>query len=53
MGDKTIVRPEFYEEYNRIENTHWRFLGRRRIFLCLLSRYLTPQETAMILCALD
>ena len=43
------MRPEFYQEYNRIENTHWWFLGRRRIFLCLLSRYLTPQETALIL----
>jgi SAM-dependent methyltransferase len=43
------VRPEFYEEYNRIENTHWWFLGRRRIFLRLLSGYVMPQETALIL----
>jgi len=43
------VRPEFYEEYNRIENTHWWFLGRRRIFLRLLRRYVMPQETALIL----
>lgn len=43
------MRPEFYEEYNRIENTHWWFLGRRRIFLRLLSRYMIPQETALIL----
>jgi SAM-dependent methyltransferase len=43
------VRPEFYDEYNRIENTHWWFLGRRRIFLRLLSDYLAPRETALIL----
>lgn len=43
------MRPEFYEEYNRIENTHWWFLGRRRIFLRLLRRYVRPQETALIL----
>jgi SAM-dependent methyltransferase len=43
------VRPEFYDEYNRIENTHWWFLGRRRIFLQLLSRHLPLRETALIL----
>ena len=43
------MRPEFYEEYNRIENTHWWFLGRRRIFLRHLGRYLAPRETALIL----
>ena len=44
-----VVRPEFYDEYNRIENTHWWFLGRRRIFLQLLSRHLPLRETALIL----
>jgi SAM-dependent methyltransferase len=43
------VRPEFYDEYNRIENAHWWFLGRRRIFLRVLSRYLAPRKTALIL----
>lgn len=43
------MRPEFYEEYNCIENAHWWFLGRRRIFLRLLRRYMMPQETALIL----
>ena len=43
------MRPEFYDEYNRIENTHWWFLGRRQIFLRLLSDYLAPWETALIL----
>ena len=47
--NESAVEPEFYKEYNRIENTHWWFLARRRIFLRLLSRYMIPRETALIL----
>ena len=34
------MREDFYEEYFRIEDRHWWFVGRRRIFLALLDRYL-------------
>ncbi|MDQ3930337.1 MAG: class I SAM-dependent methyltransferase [Chloroflexota bacterium] len=39
------MRKEFYEEYYRIETGHWWFVGRRRILLNLLNKYLptTPR----------
>lgn len=36
------MREDFYAEYNRIEDRHWWFVGRRRIFLSLLDRHLGP-----------
>ena len=34
------MREDFYEEYFRIEDRHWWFVGRRQILLALLDRYL-------------
>jgi SAM-dependent methyltransferase len=36
------VKREFYAEYYEIEDRHWWFIGRRRIFLALLDRHLGP-----------
>jgi SAM-dependent methyltransferase len=37
------MRKDFYAEYYRIEDKHWWFVGRRRIFLALLRKYLPPR----------
>jgi SAM-dependent methyltransferase len=36
------MRKDFYDEYFRIEDRHWWFVGRRSIFLSLLDANLTP-----------
>lgn len=36
------MKREFYAEYYEIEDRHWWFIGRRRIFLALLDRHLGP-----------
>lgn len=33
------MREDYYEEYFRLEDTHWFFVGRRRILLTLLDRH--------------
>jgi SAM-dependent methyltransferase len=45
------VKEEFYAEYFRIEDRHWWFIGRRRIFLTMLDRHLerAASETREIL----
>ncbi len=35
------MHKEFYAEYFKIEDKHWWFVGRRRIFLDVLDKYLT------------
>ena len=35
------MRQDFYEEYSRIEREHWWFLGRRKIILTILDRFLS------------
>src|SRR3954469_19456885 len=37
------MHKEFYAEYYQIEDKHWWFVGRRRIFLTLLGKYLPPR----------
>jgi SAM-dependent methyltransferase len=37
------LHKEFYAEYFQIEDRHWWFVGRRRIFLSMLDRYLPPR----------
>jgi SAM-dependent methyltransferase len=34
------LKREFYREYNQVEDVHWWFVGRRRILLSILDRYL-------------
>ncbi len=34
------MKREFYREYNQVEDVHWWFVGRRRILLTILNRYL-------------
>jgi SAM-dependent methyltransferase len=36
------VDQDFYSRYYEYEDSHWWFLGRRRVFLRLLDRYLAP-----------
>lgn len=36
------MREDFYEEYFRIEDRHWWFVGRRRIVMGMLEAHLTP-----------
>lgn len=36
------MKEEFYSEYFLIEDRHWWFVGRRRIFLAMLDRHLGP-----------
>lgn len=38
------MKREFYAEYYEIEDRHWWFTGRRRIFLALLDRHLGPGD---------
>lgn len=38
------MREDFYAEYFRIEDRHWWFVGRRRILLTVLDRYLGPAD---------
>lgn len=38
------MREDFYAEYFRIEDRHWWFIGRRRILLAMLDRYLGPGD---------
>jgi SAM-dependent methyltransferase len=39
------MREDFYAEYFRVEDRHWWFVGRRRIVLAMLDRYLPPAPT--------
>lgn len=39
------MKEEFYAEYFRIEDRHWWFIGRRRIFLATLDRHLEPARS--------
>jgi len=43
------MRKEFYSEYYEIENTHWWFRGRRRIFATMLDKYAGPDDRRRIL----
>jgi SAM-dependent methyltransferase len=36
------MQKDFYTEYFELEDWHWWFIGRRRIFLRILDRYLPP-----------
>ena len=38
------MEERYYEEYFEVEDRHWWFAGRRRIFLRLLDRHLGPAE---------
>lgn len=38
------MRPDFYAEYYEVEDTHWWFLGRRRILETTLDRWLPSVE---------
>ena len=38
------MRQDFYEEYSHIEREHWWFLGRRKIILTVLDRFLPAAE---------
>jgi SAM-dependent methyltransferase len=41
------MHKEFYAEYYKIEDKHWWFIGRRRIFLAMLRKYLPPPPTGV------
>lgn len=36
------MKREYYAEYRKVEDVHWWFVGRRRILLQLLGRYIGP-----------
>jgi SAM-dependent methyltransferase len=36
----TDLKREYYREYNQVEDVHWWFVGRRRILLAILNRYI-------------
>ena len=38
------MKREFYREYNQVEDVHWWFVGRRRILLSILNRYLSTSN---------
>ncbi len=40
------MRPDFYEEYARIESGHWWFIARRRIILTILNRFVPKHAQA-------
>ena len=40
------MRQELYEQYSRIEDRHWWFIGRKRILLSLIDDVLGPTEGA-------
>jgi SAM-dependent methyltransferase len=43
------MRKDFYREYFELEDRHWWFVGRRRIFLALLDRFVGPGGAGRIL----
>jgi SAM-dependent methyltransferase len=45
----TSMHKEFYAEYYEIEDKHWWFVGRRRVLLAVLDRYLKPGKSNRIL----
>ena len=38
------MKREFYREYNQVEDVHWWFVGRRRILVSILNRYLATSN---------
>jgi len=45
----TSMQKEFYAEYFEIEDRHWWFVGRRRVLLAVLDRYLKHHKANHIL----
>lgn len=43
------VRDDFYDDYFQLEDRHWWFVGRRRILLRMLDRYVGPGAAGEVL----
>src|SRR5437764_2054414 len=42
---ETNLKREYYAEYRKVEDVHWWFVGRRRVLLQVLDRYLGQNGT--------